>query len=158
MKWLTEGINNLGVWIQTSQKCIQLLIDRIEKQQFLKDWSLCQVCFGPYRWGWVRERAALCGSQWFKSPSSPPKTISTIFSHFVSAGITLSASQMSKGECGSHQWRALSFAHTLDTHSARVNKPQPSLICFIFHKERKSRNLITKRIFWGLNVLKFQDC
>ena len=110
--------------------------------------------FWPYRWGWV------AGAQLFVAhndlnPCPPPKTISTIFLCCESAGITLSASQMSKRECGSHQGRALSV-HTLDNHSARVNKPQPSLICFIFHKERKPRNLITKRIFWGLDLMKFQ--
>lgn len=92
--------------------------------------SLCQVCFGQCRWWWV-VGAVLCGSEWFKSPSSP-KTISTIFPpRFESAGLTLSASQMSEEECGPHQWRALSL-HTLDTRSARLNTTQtlPHLLHF----------------------------
>lgn len=85
------------------------------------------------------------------NPCPPQKTSAP-----SSSGITLNTSQMSRVECGSHRGLALSL-HTLDAQSARVNKPQPSLVCFIFHKERKSRNLITKIIFWGLKLLKFQD-
>lgn len=140
-KLYCEVINDhtVGLWIQTSHK-IHTTINRQNRkaavfgirQPFA---SLCQVCFGhTYGDGWGR--AALCGSQWFKSLSSP-KTISTIFPCFKSAGITLTASHMSTGECGSHQGQALSL-HTLDTHSARVNKPQPSPSFAPFSKRRGS--------------------
>lgn len=160
VKWSTEDIHIGGVWIQTSHKLIQQF-----KQQFCDSTqqpftSLCQVCFGQCRWWWV-VGAVLCGSEWFKSPSSP-KTISTIFPpRFESAGLTLSASQMSEEECGPHQWRALSL-HTLDTRSARLNTTQtlPHLLHFPQAEEVQEFNnkkTKKKRIFWGLNQLKFLD-
>lgn len=88
------------------------------------------------------------------NPCPPPKPSAPSFPCLESAGTTLKASQMSKGgECGSHQGQAVSL-HTLDTHSARVNKPQPSLICFIFHEERKSRNLKNKKNIFRLEFHK----
>lgn len=68
----------------------------------------------------------------------PPKQLCSIVLCFESAGIMLSTSE---GECVSHQGRALSL-RTLDTHSARENKPQPSphLLHFPFGEEIQEFN------------------
>lgn len=84
VKWSTGEDSIVGVWTQTSRwkVQIQLLIGRIEKQQFLVFHSAAIYMTAP-RLFWPAQtgdgwgRAALCGSQWFKSPS-PTKTISPI--------------------------------------------------------------------------------
>ena len=101
--------------------------------------------FWPYRRG-RGGGGGLEGGAEKLNPRPPQKPISSLLLCSGSAGIQLSASHMSAEECGSHHGRALSV-HTRDARSARLNKPQHSLICLIFHKERKSRNLIRKSYF-----------